>query len=73
MPIAARPDYVLQAVQPGVCTTGMLANFNQALEAWWVMPTCDLCRLQVSSHWPTVYKLPLTPVSLRLTQLLLTE
>jgi hypothetical protein len=26
--------YVLHAVQPEVCTTGMLANFNQTLEAW---------------------------------------
>jgi hypothetical protein len=26
--------YVLHAVQPEVCTTGMLANFNQILEAW---------------------------------------
>jgi hypothetical protein len=26
--------YVLQAVQPEVCTAGMLANFNQAPEAW---------------------------------------
>jgi hypothetical protein len=31
MPIVARPYYVLQAVQPEVGTTGMLANFNQAL------------------------------------------
>jgi hypothetical protein len=26
--------YVLHAVQPEVCTTGMLATFNQILEAW---------------------------------------
>jgi hypothetical protein len=26
--------YVLHVVQPEVCTTGMLENFNQALEAW---------------------------------------
>jgi hypothetical protein len=52
MQIAARRDHVLQAVLPEVYTTGMLANFNQALEAWQVVLTCDLCRMQVSSHWP---------------------
>jgi hypothetical protein len=44
--------HVLQAVKPEVCTTGMLANFNQALKAWRVVPTHVLRRLQVSSHWP---------------------
>jgi hypothetical protein len=32
--LQALQAYVLQAVQPEVCTTGMLANFDQALEAW---------------------------------------
>jgi hypothetical protein len=31
--------YVLHAVQPEVCTTGMLANFDQTLEAWKVVAT----------------------------------
>jgi hypothetical protein len=32
--IKALASYVLQAVHPELCTTGMLANFNQALKAW---------------------------------------
>jgi hypothetical protein len=40
--------YALQAVQLEVCTTGMLANFNQALQS--LVGSRDPCFAPASSH-----------------------
>jgi hypothetical protein len=55
--------HVLPAVQ--VCSTGMHANFNQALVAWKVVVIHVLSRLPVPSHWQADYRFPVIPVNVR--------